>query len=209
MGKNGKKQKRYLFSSLTWLSSTIVRPYHMVENQQFLLTMLFRLEKVPGVPRIWELSLGTFGSDRANIVTVEFRIQDNLEDRCWARSKGWGCEFRKIVVEMWWNAPAIAVVCYNMCRCNIIWCIAKHEGVICTLRNIFDIMLLVTHDDTHACRVYHLPRCEVLVCFYHALYLWKHIGMFHFFLNFHPHLAPGNQSFEITMGVKNKVVTLL
>ena len=30
-----------------------------------------------------------------------------------------------------------------------------------------------------------------------------------FFLNFHPHPAPGNQSFEITMEGQNKVLAIL
>ena len=29
-------------------------------------------------------------------------------------------------------------------------------------------------------RVYHLPRCEVFLRLYHALYLWKQVGMLHF-----------------------------
>ena len=35
-------------------------------------------------------------------------------------------------------------------------------------------------------RVYHLPRCEVFLCSYHALYLWKQIGIFHFQKSFVP-----------------------
>ena len=55
-------------------------------------------------------------------------------------------------------------------------------------------------------KVYHLPRCELLVWFYHALYPWKQIGMFHFSKIF----SPWQPKFRNYNGwSKNKVVTLL
>ena len=58
-------------------------------------------------------------------------------------------------------------------------------------------------------RVYHLPRCEVLLWFYHALYLWNHIDMFHFSKIFIPTLPLATKILKLQWGVKNKVVTLL
>ena len=67
-------------------------------------------------------------------------------------------------------------------------------------------------------RVYHLSHCEVLLRFFHALYPWKHTGMFHFSKIFIATLTLAIKFFEIKncknlkflkWGVKNKVLTIL
>ena len=58
-------------------------------------------------------------------------------------------------------------------------------------------------------RVYHLPRFEVLLWFYHALCLWKHIGVFHSSKKIILALPPATKVLELRWGVKNKVLTLL
>ena len=49
-------------------------------------------------------------------------------------------------------------------------------------------------------------QCIVFLWFYHALYLWKQIGMFHFSeKNNYPHPAASDLRFEITIGSKNNI----
>ena len=57
--------------------------------------------------------------------------------------------------------------------------------------------------------VYHLLRCEVLLWFYHALYLRKHVGMFHFCKSFIPTLPLATKALKLHWEVKIKVVSLL
>ena len=57
-------------------------------------------------------------------------------------------------------------------------------------------------------RTLHLPRCMVFLWFYHALYLWKKIGMFHFW-NIFISPCPWQQKFlyKVQCGSKIKLFT--
>ena len=57
-------------------------------------------------------------------------------------------------------------------------------------------------------RVYHLPRRDVFLYFYRAVYLWKQIDMFHFSKIFIPTLPLPTKVLKLQGGAKKKLFNL-